>query len=355
MDLPVELYAMGQRRWVALQDLSRSGMFLQTLEPLEVGAEIHVAIAPEGRRQVTIARVAHVLTSEEAAALGRHPGMGVEFRAPEQPGDHLFTIAIERLLREHRATAPDPGAHIMVADTEPRLLERLSNALGEAGFSVSVAMTGMAALAECIARIPDVVLLDRSLPVLDGLRVLDAMAHDPRLAAVPVILTSAVSADIGPAFDRGAMDFIAKPMLTHEVIVRARRLAYAIPRQTDRVVLRGTLGDVTLPALLTMLEQERKTGRLVVMGDYLGWIDIEDGVIVSAGSSRASDAHANLAALLDWTHGTFELSPVAGPHDSELSVSVCHLLLQHAHQIDEAARVMHVRPSGRILNLDAAT
>ena len=69
----------------------------------------------------------------------------------------------------------------------------MSTALAEAGFSVSTATTGMAVLAACLCRTPDVVLLDRSLPVLDGLRVLEAMAHDPRLAAIPVIVTSSVA------------------------------------------------------------------------------------------------------------------------------------------------------------------
>ena len=356
MDLPVELYARGQRRWVALQDVSRSGMFLQTLEPLEIGTEVHVAIAPEGRRLVTTARVTHVLAATDAAALGRHPGMGVEFGEPADVAEHLFAIAVERIVRDKRATAPEPGAHIVIGDPDTRLLERMSTALGEAGFSVSTASTGLAVLAACLCRTPDVVLLDRSLPVLDGLRVLEAMAHDPRLAAIPVIMTSAVATDIGPAFDRGAIDFIAKPFATHEVIVRARRHAYAIPRQNDRVILRGTLADIALPALLTMFEMERKTGRLALTGEHLAWIDIEDGRIVSAGSSRDTDAQATLDAVMDWTSGSFELTSVAGPHNAELSVSIRHLLLDHACRTDERSRItrLPVRPSGRVLNLDAA-
>jgi CheY-like chemotaxis protein len=356
MDLPVELFAMGQRRWVALQDLSRSGMFLQTLEPLEIGTRVHVAIAPDGRRLVTTARVTHVLGTEEAAALGRHAGMGVEFRDPIDSADHLFAIAVERIVRDKRATAPEPGAHLVIGDPDTRLLERMSTALAEAGFSVSTATTGMAVLGACLCRTPDVVLLDRSLPVLDGLRVLEAMAHDPRLAAVPVILTSSVATDIGPAFDRGAMDFIAKPFATHEVIVRARRLAYASPRANDRVILRGTLADIALPALLTMFEMERKTGRLALTGDHVAWIDIEEGRIVSAGSSRDTDAQATLMAVMDWTSGSFELSSIAGPHDSELSVSIRYLMFEHARRTDETSRItrLPLRPSGRVLDLDAA-
>ncbi len=356
MDLPVELFAHGQRRWVALEDLSRCGMFLQTLEPLEIGTKVLIAIAPDGCRLVTTARVTHVLAAEEAATLGRHPGMGIEFRQPIDPADHLFMIGVERLVRDKRATAPEPGAHIVIGDPDTRLLERMSSSLGEAGFSVTTAATGMAVLAACLCRIPDVVLLDRSLPVLDGLRVLEAMAHDPRLAAIPVIMMSAVQTDIGPAFDRGAIDFVSKPFTTNEVIVRARRLAYASPRANDRVILRGTLADIALPALLTMLEMERKTGRLALTGEHVAWLDIEEGRIVSAGSSRDTDAQTTMMSLLDWTSGTFELSSIAGPHNSELAVSIRHLLLDHAQHVDESSRIIRlpVRPSGRVLDLDAA-
>lgn len=356
MDLPVELFANGQRRWVALEDLSRSGMFLQTLEPLEVGAKVHVAIAPEGRRLVTTARVTHVLGADDAAALGRHPGMGIEFRAPTDAADHLFMITVERLVRDKRATAPEPGAHIVVGDPDTRLLERMSTALAEAGFSVSTATTGMAVLAVCLCRTPDVVLVDRSMPVLDGFRVLEAMAHDPRLAAIPVIVSSAIAADIGAAFDRGAMDFVTKPFATPEVIARARRLAGASPRANDRVILRGTLTEIALPALLTMFEMERKTGRLALTGEHVAWLDIEEGRIVSAGSSRDTDAHTTLMSVLDWTSGHFELCAIAGPHSSELSISIRHLLLDHACHTDETSRItrLPVRGSGRILDLDAA-
>lgn len=356
MDLPVELFAHGQRWWVAMEDVSRSGMFLQTLEPLAVGTMVRIAIAPEGCRRVTTARVTHVLDAEEAAALGRHPGMGIELRQPTNPADHLFMITIERLVRDRRATAPEPGAHVVFGDPDTRLLARMSTTLGEAGFSVTTAATGMAVLAACLCRTPDVVMVDRSLPVLDGLRVLEAMAHDPRLAAIPVIMMSPVPTDIGPAFDRGAIDFVSKPFTTHEVIVRARRLAYASPRAHDRVGLRGTLADIALPALLTMFEMERKTGRLALTGEHVAWIDIEQGRIVSAGSSRNTDAHTTMMSLLDWTAGSFELSSIAGPHNSELSVSIQHLLLEHAQHVDESARSTRVpvRPSGQILDLDAA-
>lgn len=338
MDLPVELFASGQRRWVSLQDLSRSGMFLQTLEPLPVGTRVHVAIAPDGRRLVTTAHVTHTLGPDDARALGRHPGMGIAFRAPCEPADHLFAITVERLIRARRAALPEAGARVLVADADTRLLERMSTALGEAGFAVATATTGMEVLAACLRHTPDVVILDRSLPVVDGFRVLEAMAHDPRLAAIPVIVASSVAADIGPAFERGAMDFVARPYALGEVIVRARRLALASPHRTERAILRGTLADLALPALLTMLGQEGGTGRLALTGDHVAWIDLEDGRIVSAGSSCGDAPVDVLMGVLDWQHGTFELTQVAGPHGNELSMSVEYALLEAARRCDELQR-----------------
>lgn len=53
---------------------------------------------------------------------------------------------------------------------------------------------------------------------------------------------------------------------------------------------------------------------------------------------------------------SFELSSVAGPHNSELSVSIRHLLLDHACRTDESPRFAgpRARRSGQTLDLDAA-
>jgi DNA-binding response OmpR family regulator len=229
--------------------------------------------------------------------------------------------------------------HIVVADSETRYLERMSTALGEAGFSVATATTGVEALAACLRCTPDVVLIERALPVFDGFGVLEQIVLDPELADVPVIVTSDDPNDVAVAFERGAADFIVKPFTTAEVIARARRLASSTARAADHVVLRGTIADFVLPSLLTMFEQQRKTGRLVVTADQVAWIDIANGQIVGAGSSLGTDMRTTLHDVLDWDHGTFELSALALPrHDPELALPIMHLLLEHACAQDEAAR-----------------
>lgn len=344
LELAVELFTEGQRQTVALQDLSRTGMFLRLARPLPVGTKVRVAIRPDGTRFVTSARVTHCLDEATARALGRNAGAGIAFCEPTEAHDHLFAIAVDQLLRARRATTAPSGVHIVVADPDTRLLERMSTALGEAGFSVATATTGMEALAACLRRTPDIVMLDRALPMFDGFGVLDQIAQDAALCTVPVMIASADPADAGLAFERGAADFIVKPFTVVEVIARARRLVAAVPAPA-RVVLRGTLADITLPALLTLLEQERKTGRLVITAEHTAWIDLADGRIVGVGSSAAApgeDPRTTLFAILDATGGAFELSAVvrgAVCHDSTLTLPLTHLLLEHARLRDESGPV----------------
>lgn len=340
MDLPVEITAQGMTRRVLLQDLSRTGMFLQMAAPFPIGTEIQVCVAHEGRRLYALANVTHSLPEAEARSLGRAAGVGIAFQEALTPMDHLFAIAVERLVRERRAQAQPLGMHVVIADRSVRVLERMSTALDEAGCTVAIATTGMEVLAACLRRIPDVVLVERDLPVLDGLRLLSELANDPVLAMVPVIITSEQPNDIDEAFEAGAMDFIAKPFTSVEVVARARRLPAATPMVADRVVLRGSLAELSLPALLTLLEQERKTGRVVLFGAQTAWIELVDGRIVSAGSSGvAMPTHAVMMSLLDWTHGSFEVvatTPEQAPDGAVLPIM--HLLLEHARIRDEARR-----------------
>jgi DNA-binding response OmpR family regulator len=345
MNLPVELIADGKKLRAVSQDVSPYGMFVRLAPPLPVGTIVQVVMSPNGDRLATSGQVTHVLGESEARTLGRFPGCGVVFREVMRPADEAFHDAITRLLASSAKSAK-PAAQdirIVVADPQTRVLERLSTALGSAGFSVATATNGMEALGACLSRTPDVALLERDMPVVDGLHVLQEMGRHAQLASVPVMLMSAAATDLVrlQAFQLGAADFIPKPFTVLEVILRARRWARASQRDTERVVLRGALTDLALPSLLTMFEHDRTTGQLSVTRDQLvAWIDIVDGRIVRARATEldAADSRAVIMHVLDWKDGYFEL--LAGAHTGkvELDIGVQHLLLEHARLRDEAKR-----------------
>jgi CheY-like chemotaxis protein len=343
MNLPVELIAGGKKLRAVSQDLSPCGMFVRLSPPLPPGTIVQVVISPNGQRHVMPAQVTHAMNEVEARTLGRFPGVGVMFREPMRPSEQAFLDAISRLLERHGEARATADLRILVADSQTRVLERLSTSLGTAGFFVATATNGMEALGSCLSKVPDVALIERDMPVVDGLHVLQEMGRHPELASVPVMMMSANATDLArlQAFQLGAVDFIPKPFTVLEVILRARRWARASQRDPERVVLRGTLAELNLPSLLQMFEAEKKTGQLAVTRDQLvAWIDFVDGKIVRARSSEVDgDARDIVMKVLDWKHGFFELSagqPAAGA--IEIDTSVTHILLEHARLHDEASR-----------------
>lgn len=329
------LYASQEWRHVAMHDISRSGMFVAA-SPLPIGTPVVVALDINGARVANPARVTHCLTPDEAAALCRTPGVGLAFREPVDVG---FAVAIENLMRRARTRQPQQF-HIVVADSEPRVLERLSTALGAAGFSVATASNGLEVFGACLRQKPDVVLVDRATPMVDGFSLIERIATDDRLSSVPAVVTTTEPSDIELAFQRGAADVIMKPFTLVEAIARVRRVAET-PKRGERVLLTGSIGELGLASVLTMLELEKKTARLVASNGHAAWIDIVDGRIVDAGwSLGTSHPRAVVLALLDWTQGSFKL--VASPQhqrQTRLALPITHMLLEQARLRDEATRL----------------
>jgi DNA-binding response OmpR family regulator len=342
MNVPVELIVDGKKLRAVSQDLSQFGMFIRLAPPLPVGTLVQVVVSPNGARHVITGQVTHAMTEGEARTLGRFPGIGVMFRDPVRPADEEFHEAVKRLLERHQTPRATAELRILVADPQTRLLERLSTALGGAGFHVATATNGMEAIGAALSKAPDVALIERDMPVVDGLHVLQEMGRHTELANVPVMMMSETATDLArlQAFQLGAADFIPKPFTALEVILRARRWARVGHTDAARIVLRGALADTGLTTLLQMFEQDKKTGQLSVTRDEsVAWIDFVDGRIVRARSSEVEDGDARqvLMRVLDWKQGYFELAggtPTLGK--PELTQSVTHILLEHARLRDEA-------------------
>ena len=141
-----------------------------------------------------------------------------------------------------RADAPRPV--LLVVDDDPTNRDVLTRRLLPHGFAVRVAADGAEALALLAAESIDLVLLDVMMPGQSGLDVLSAMRADPRTRATPVIMATARgdSQDVVEALDRGANDYVTKPLDFPVVLARVRaqlgrltaeRAALALQRQFD--------------------------------------------------------------------------------------------------------------------------
>jgi len=117
--------------------------------------------------------------------------------------------------------APARGS-ILVVDDTPANLTLLARMLGDRGYRVRPVPSGALALKSAASDPPDLILLDISMPEMDGFEVCRRMKEDPRLREVPVIFISALAETEGKvkAFRRGGVDYITKPFQIEEVEAR---------------------------------------------------------------------------------------------------------------------------------------
>lgn len=115
-------------------------------------------------------------------------------------------------------------ALVLIVDDQEANLRLLGRVLSDAGFDVMPANSGRQALERLDVEIPDVVLLDMRMPEMDGFAVLEHIRGDPRWSDIPVLfLTAAHDRDLLiRAFEAGAVDYLTKPFVSEELIVRVR-------------------------------------------------------------------------------------------------------------------------------------
>ncbi len=116
----------------------------------------------------------------------------------------------------------DQSTHILVVDDTFYNLEILSDFLEQTGFLVTIAESGVMALAQVQRLIPDLILLDIVMPDLDGFEVCRRLKASHTAQDIPVIFMTALdnTENIVKGFDLGAVDYIVKPLQLKEVLAR---------------------------------------------------------------------------------------------------------------------------------------
>lgn len=109
---------------------------------------------------------------------------------------------------------------LLLIDDDEDLRESMSEALQGAGFLVSAAANGREALDQLSSGdLPDVILLDLLMPVMNGWQFCDERKRDPKLAAIPVIaMSAAVSKDPWSPYYLDVDDFVAKPIELDDLV-----------------------------------------------------------------------------------------------------------------------------------------
>jgi DNA-binding response OmpR family regulator len=103
--------------------------------------------------------------------------------------------------------------HILVVDDDPSLLLLVSKILQTAGYRVSTAANGMVALQSVRRETPDLVVLDLSMPGVDGFAVCTMLKRTRDFKSPIAVLSGRTTEkDVEAAHDAGADAFIPKPV-----------------------------------------------------------------------------------------------------------------------------------------------
>jgi twitching motility two-component system response regulator PilG len=141
------------------------------------------------------------------------------------PGDRKLRAAIDELARRldqsmalvestERAAPGGAGKRtVLVVDDSPTVLKLVGMALERQGHAVLVAANPLQALARLDEVTPDLVLLDITMPHMDGFQLCKLIKSNPQTAAVPVVMLSGKDGLFDKVRGRlaGAVDHVAKP------------------------------------------------------------------------------------------------------------------------------------------------
>ena len=131
------------------------------------------------------------------------------------------------------AATPDPSpVRVLVADDEDDIRALVCVAVAKAGCTVTSSVAdGSTALATARAELPDLAVLDVSMPGATGLEVCTALRADPDTAGIRILLLSAGASldDVARGLAAGADAYLAKPFGVADLVHQVRTLTARQP------------------------------------------------------------------------------------------------------------------------------
>jgi DNA-binding response OmpR family regulator len=135
---------------------------------------------------------------------------------------------------------------ILVVDDEMKIARLVRDYLTEAGFEVTLASTGPAALAAARSQRPDLVILDLGLPGMDGYDVTRSIRAQ---SSIPIIMLTARSEETDRivGLELGADDYVVKPFSPRELVARVKAVLRRVGGEVATEVIRAKDLVVDIP------------------------------------------------------------------------------------------------------------
>lgn len=244
---------------------------------------------------------------------------------------------------------------VLLVDADQRSLRVLEVSLRKAGYNVTCADDGAAALETVEHQAPDLIIADTKLPKMDGYTFVRRLRERSESASIPVIFlaTHRSVEDKIRGLELGVEDYLTKPIFVRELLARvnvvlARRTQESLSdhrvSSTLKTRFAGSIHDMTVVDLLQTFEISRKSGTITFKsGARLGHVWFKDGRMVDAevGTLRGEEA---VYRVLIWSEADFEVD--FGPVDREEVVEqpTSVLVMEGMRRADEWGRLIEQLP-----------
>jgi len=273
-------------------------------------------------------------------------------------------------------------ATVLVADDEEPARRLLGRILEAAGYAVVEAASGTQALEQVAAVRPDLIILDITMPDIDGVTVCQRIKNDLTTHLIPVLHITGMTTRNQrlAALDAGSDEFVGKPFDIEELLIRVRsllrtknltdhlvnveavvvalaRTVEARDNYTEKHLRRVADRSVEVARRMGMSEREIEGVRLGGLLHDLGKIAVPDSVLLKPGPlDRAEFAlvrkHPEAGAEIVRPLGAFEGPEPAVLHHHERFDGTGYPYGLRGEQIPVAARVVAVADSFDAMTTD---
>lgn len=138
----------------------------------------------------------------------------------------MTSIPTGQLLEAKQQSGAMAKQTILIIEDERSLLDVLKYNLAKEGYEIITATDGQEGLRRAQMSLPDLIVLDLMLPVMDGYQVCQQLRNDPRMQGIAVLMLTARSEEVDEivGFSVGADDYVTKPFKIKPLIHRIKAL-----------------------------------------------------------------------------------------------------------------------------------
>ena len=120
---------------------------------------------------------------------------------------------------------------VLLAEDHPDTADLIKFGLNSLGYDVEVAENGLQAVEKAASQSPDLIVMDMTMPVMDGLQATSRIRQDPKTKHIPVLAATALAmpGDKERCLASGCNSYIAKPFTCGQLDTAIKQLFASCP------------------------------------------------------------------------------------------------------------------------------